>query len=277
MIYRFSNCELDIERRELRCAGQQVAIEPRAFDMLAFLIRYRGRVVSKQELLAHCWAETFVSEGALTQCLAKIRKAIRTCGTAGSAIKTIYGRGYRFVAAVTTDSARLPSPTPTDTDDSLPLARRRSKILIVDDEPFNIDYLAQELEELGYQTSRATNGQEALEKVASDPPDLILLDVMMPVMDGFTVCRILKADDATRLIPVVIMTALDAPDDRIKGIKAGADDFLTKPVDEEALLARIETALKLKHTVDRRLGELDKLKANLAQIARLVTPPTQSS
>src|SRR5712691_13311791 len=120
----------------------------------------------------------------------------------------------------------------------------RAKILIVDDEPFNVDYLEQELEDFGYDTISATNGQEALEKVATENPDLILLDVMMPLMDGFTVCRLLKEHADTRLIPIVIMTALGAVEDRIKGIEAGADDFLTKPVDERELLARIQTTLK---------------------------------
>jgi DNA-binding response OmpR family regulator len=141
----------------------------------------------------------------------------------------------------------------------------RSKILIVDDEPFNVDLLEQELEELGYETSRAANGQEALAKVAAEAPDLILLDVMMPIMDGFTVCRILKESEETRLIPIVIMTALGAVEDRIKGIEAGADDFLTKPVHERELRARIQTALKLKHTVDRKLGELRQVKDHFAK------------
>src|SRR5712692_5367448 len=140
-----------------------------------------------------------------------------------------------------------------------------SKILIVDDEPFNVDYLEQELEDLGYTTVSARNGREALEKVALEAPDLILLDVMMPIMDGLTVCRILKEDEETRLIPIVIMTALDAVADRIKGIEAGADDFLTKPVNEQELLARIRTALKLKHTVDRKIGELRQIKDHLAK------------
>jgi two-component system cell cycle response regulator len=109
---------------------------------------------------------------------------------------------------------------------------RPSKILIVDDEPFNVDYLEQELEDLGYDTVSAQNGREALERVAAELPDLILLDVMMPVMDGFSVCRTLKGNDDTRLIPIVIMTALDGIEDRIKGIEAGADDFLTKPVNQ---------------------------------------------
>src|ERR671924_604900 len=142
---------------------------------------------------------------------------------------------------------------------------QRSKILIVDDEPFNVDLLEQELEELGYETSSATNGQEALAQVAAEAPDLILLDVMMPILDGFTVCRILKESEETRLIPIVIMTALGAVEDRIKGIEAGADDFLTKPVDERELRARIQTALRLKATVDRKLGELHRIKDHFAK------------
>ncbi len=141
----------------------------------------------------------------------------------------------------------------------------RPKILIVDDEPFNVDYLEQELADLGYETTSATNGQEALEKVAAEAPDLILLDVMMPIMDGFTVCRTLKESDETRLIPVVIMTALDGIEDRIKGIEAGADDFLTKPVNDRELLARVRTTLKLKHTVDHKLNELRRIKDHFAK------------
>src|SRR5215467_6194822 len=142
---------------------------------------------------------------------------------------------------------------------------QQSKILIVDDEPFNIDLLEQQLEEFGYVTVSASNGQEALDKVAAEAPDLILLDVMMPVMDGLTVCRILKENDETRLIPIVILTALGAVEDRIRGIEAGADDFLTKPVDERELLARIQTTLRLKHTVDRKLGELRRIKDHFAK------------
>ena len=97
-----------------------------------------------------------------------------------------------------------------------------SKILIVDDEPFNVDYLEQELEDLGYQTLSAGNGKEALDRIAAEPPDLILLDVMMPVMDGFTTCRLLKGRDETRLIPIVIMTALD-------GIETGSSGSRPAP------------------------------------------------
>lgn len=129
-------------------------------------------------------------------------------------------------------------------------------ILIVDDEPMNVDLLEQELEDLGYETESAYGGVEALDKVAVRHPDLILLDVMMPDLDGITVCRTLKEDPKTQLIPIVIMTALDTPEDRIRGIEAGADDFLTKPVDDRELLARIRTALRTKKAVDDTVGEL---------------------
>lgn len=138
-------------------------------------------------------------------------------------------------------------------------------ILIVDDEPFNVDYLEQELEDQGYATISASNGQEALDLVAADPPDAILLDVMMPVMDGFAACRILKENDETRLIPVIIMTALNAVEDRIKGIEAGADDFLTKPVDDRELRARLQTTLRLKKAVEDKVGKLDRAKEHFAK------------
>jgi len=272
MIYHFGSYQLDAQRGELRCANHPVVIEPKAFDVLLYLLEHRDRIVTKEELLEHCWAGTFVSEAALTRCLAKVRKVVEPEPAESPVIQTRYGRGYRFVAPVTVLPHESIPPLLPPAPDPTPGAPRRSKILIVDDEPFNVDYLEQELADLGYETISATNGQEALDKVAADAPDLILLDVMMPGMDGFTVCRRLKAQEETRLIPIVIMTALDAKADRITGIQAGADDFLTKPVDEAELVARIETALKLKHTVDRRMGEFRALKAQVAQLVRFVTP-----
>ena len=192
MIYRFGNYELDEQRRELHCQGLPVAIEPKVFEVLMYLLQHRERVVSKEELLEHCWPGTFVSDAALSRCLAKVRRAVQPDQAATPVIKTLYGRGYCFVATITTAAQEQPWPITPAAGDHVPVPSERSKILIVDDEPFNVDYLEQELEDLGYETVSASNGQEALEKVATEAPDLILLDVMMPLMDGFTVCRILK-------------------------------------------------------------------------------------
>jgi CheY-like chemotaxis protein len=109
-----------------------------------------------------------------------------------------------------------------------------------------VDYLEQKLEDLGYTTPSARKGQEALDKVTAQAPDLILLDVMMPIMDGFTVCHIPKGNDKMRMIPIAIMTALNGINDRMKGIEAGADDFLAKPINQHVLKTRTQTTLKLK-------------------------------
>jgi len=128
------------------------------------------------------------------------------------------------------------------------------KILIVDDEPFNVDYLEQEFEELNYETISAVNGQEALDKVQSESPDLILLDIMMPVMDGFEVLRRLKANPEFRDIPVIVISAMNDLQSVVKGVKMGADDYLPKPFEPTLLHARIASSLEKK-----RLRDLQKL------------------
>ena len=144
----------------------------------------------------------------------------------------------------------------------------RARILIVDDEPLNVDYLEQELDSHGFGTQTAVNGLEALERVAADPPDLVLMDVMMPEMDGITALRILKGDPETKWIPVVVMTALNSVEDRVRGIEAGADDFLSKPVDERELLARIRTALNVKRAIDETMGQLHSSTTHLERYGR---------
>lgn len=143
--------------------------------------------------------------------------------------------------------------------------RPQFKVLVVDDEPDIVRYLEHVLRRLGYETASAGDGQEALAKAASDPPDLVLLDVMMPVMDGFAVCRALREREATRLVPVVVMTALQGIDDRVKVLEHGADDVLTKPVDERELVARIQGALARKREMDHRLGEVTRVRDHFAK------------
>src|SRR5512138_1660672 len=98
---------------------------------------------------------------------------------------------------------------------------QKPKILIADDEPFNVDYLEQELEDLDYETVSASNGQEALEKVQTESPDLLLLDIMMPVMDGFAVLRRMKTDPKLRDIPVIVISAMNDLQSVVKGIEQG--------------------------------------------------------
>jgi CheY-like chemotaxis protein/class 3 adenylate cyclase len=141
------------------------------------------------------------------------------------------------------------------------------RVLVVDDNADNRAIVARLLAREGYRVSTAENGAQALERVKDEPVDLILLDVMMPVMDGIEACRRLKDAPETGLIPVVIMTALGQMEDRVRGIQAGADDFLTKPLNRDELLARIQTSLRLKHAVDTKL---DHLKGTQEYLARFV-------
>jgi two-component system cell cycle response regulator len=125
-----------------------------------------------------------------------------------------------------------------------------ARILIVDDLLPNLKLLEARLSAEYFDVITATSGPEALEKCRDGRCDIVLLDVMMPGMDGFEVCRRLKADPATMHIPVVMVTALDQPTDRVHGLEAGADDFLTKPVDEIALIARVRSLTRLKVVLD---------------------------
>jgi sigma-B regulation protein RsbU (phosphoserine phosphatase) len=129
-----------------------------------------------------------------------------------------------------------------------------SKILIVDDEPFNVDYLAQELEELNCDTVSASNGQEALDQVTRESPDLVLLDIMMPVMDGLEVLSRLKTNPSTRDIPVIVISASSDLRSVANGIQLGAEDYLPKPFEPTLLHARISSSLEKK-----RLHDLEQL------------------
>ena len=116
-----------------------------------------------------------------------------------------------------------------------------ARILVVDDIEANVRLLEAKLTAEYYEVVTAADGVQALAAAAEHDPDIILLDVMMPGMDGFEVCRRLKADPATRHIPVVLVTALDGRRDRLSGLEAGADDFLTKPIDDVILFARVRS------------------------------------
>jgi len=136
---------------------------------------------------------------------------------------------------------------------------KRPTILIVDDEPFNVDYLAQELEDLDYDALSAADGQQALDQVAAHALDMILLDIMMPVMDGFQVLAALQADKHWRDIPVVVISAMSDMGSVVKGIELGAMDYLTKPFNPVLLKARLQAGLEKKRLRDQELAFLRRV------------------
>jgi len=138
-----------------------------------------------------------------------------------------------------------------------------AKLLLVDDEPFNLDLLQQELEEFGFEIHKAFNGQQALDLVSVDPPDMIFLDLMMPVMDGFSVLKRLKADANWRSIPVVIVSASDDLVNIVRGIELGAADFLPKPFEPAILRARLQAGLEKKRLTDLEQRYLKSLEREL--------------
>jgi adenylate cyclase len=135
----------------------------------------------------------------------------------------------------------------------------KARILVVDDTPANVKLLTDLLTIKGYEVVSAPNGEEALKRVATDRPDLVLLDIMMPGMNGYDVCRAIRADASTGVLPVVMVTSLDPAQERIKGLEAGADDFLPKPINQPELLARVKSLLRIKALYD----EIADLNANL--------------
>ncbi len=146
-------------------------------------------------------------------------------------------------------------------NDSQAPDKRQYEILIVDDTLENLRFLKLLLEERGYLVRATSNGSFALESVATRLPDLILLDVKMPEMDGFEVCRRLKSNDHSSNVPVFFISALDETIDKVKGFKAGAVDYITKPIEPEEVFARIETHLSLRQLQQ----EMEKTNAALQE------------
>jgi class 3 adenylate cyclase len=143
-----------------------------------------------------------------------------------------------------------------------------AKILVVDDVALNVKLLTDLLGAKGYRTCSAASGPAALTALDAERPDLVLLDVMMPGMSGYDVCRAIRADPSHAILPVVLVTALDPTEERAKGLDAGADDFLTKPVSQHELLARVRSLLRIKSLYDAlalRSAELAELNRTLEQ------------
>ena len=146
-----------------------------------------------------------------------------------------------------------------------------AKILVVDDTPMNVKLLVDILSARGYAVAAAASGEEALERIAGELPDLVLLDIMMPGLSGYDVCRSLRADVATALLPVVLVTSLDAHQERVRGIEAGADDFLSKPIHQPELFARVRSLLRIKALQDEVRRQAESLATLNARLEARVT------
>ncbi|ETX04838.1 MAG: hypothetical protein ETSY2_26495 [Candidatus Entotheonella gemina] len=142
---------------------------------------------------------------------------------------------------------------------------RGARLLLVDDIPANLDVLCELLQAEGYHIYMASSGPDAFKIIERMPPDLILLDVMMPGMDGFDVCRRLKADHGTQAIPVVFITAKDVQDDIVKGFRLGGVDYITKPFYSEEVLARVQTHLRQNRMREELIRKNRALEAEMAQ------------
>jgi two-component system cell cycle response regulator len=158
----------------------------------------------------------------------------------------------------------MPKSAPTSHDTYLP----RSTVLVVDDNPQNVELIQAYLESINCATEVAVDGVDALAKVPRMKPDLIILDVMMPRMSGFEVCRRLKADSKFRDIPILMVTALNELGDIERGVESGTDDFLSKPLNKLELLTRVKSLLRVRHLksqLERTLAYLSDIEAGDSQ------------
>lgn len=148
----------------------------------------------------------------------------------------------------------------------------KSKILIADDNNTNVELLEAYLTEVDCEIAVAVDGQDTMDKVASFQPDLILLDIMMPKLSGFEVCKALKKDPATKQIMIMMVTALDEPGDIDRAVAAGCDDFLSKPINKIALTIRVQNLLKTRHLTD----ELERLRRYIDSVEESLGPKQES-
>ena len=147
--------------------------------------------------------------------------------------------------------------------------RDPARILIVDDTPTNVDILAKRLSAHGYEILTAGDGEEGLALAREQQPDLILLDIMMPKMDGIEVCQHVKGDASLPFIPIILITAKSDPKDVVAGLEAGAEEYLTKPVEQTALVARVKSMLRIKELHDKSQEQAARLEAQAAELVDL--------
>jgi len=155
---------------------------------------------------------------------------------------------------------------------------KKNKILIVDDAEDTVDLLRKRFRAEGYDTDQAFNGEEGLQKVSEYNPDLVVLDVMMPKMDGYEVCKRMKSDEKTKYIPVLMLTAKGEVDYKVKGLETGADDYMAKPFDYKELSARIRSLLSIKATHEKKVAteKTGALEQMIDEVAHEIRNPLTS-
>ena len=168
------------------------------------------------------------------QCGAVLPASQRFCQQCGSSLQQSYQRGAFY------GGGQQPYGAPVGARDP----GRRERVLVVDDDPDMLAYVRRVLELEFYEVQVAQNGQEGMNMAIMSPPDLMILDVSMPGIDGVTLCRKLRANNQTRSTPIILLTGLVGVDDEARGLEAGADDYLLKPVNPARLVARVESHLR---------------------------------
>ncbi len=185
-------------------------------------------------------------------------------------IKGVIERQIRHSTSVQTNPASPSAPPSFSVRLSSPQAEK-GNILLVDDQPQNLNLLSELLEEQGYEVRQAINGEMALQTARVALPDLILLDIQMPDLDGYTVCQRLKSDAQTQSIPVIFVSALDESWDKVRGFSVGGVDYIAKPFKVIEVLARVENQLKIQH-LQRELREKNRqLEEAMQALSRLTT------
>ena len=249
---------LTVERR-LLVDGAPVALGSRAFDLLAALVARRDRVVPKEELIEVVWPGLVVEDNNLQVQISALRKVL-----GAQAIATVPGRGYQFTVsaaapAATGASAAAATPPRTVPRTGNGASPRGSRLLVADDNKVNRLLLCRSIELMGHSVASADNGRAALEKLRSETFDLLLLDLEMPEMDGFSLLEERAADPALREVPVIVTSSLEGAAPVARCIELGADDYLHKPVNPVLLKARVDSSLERKHLRDRQRELLARL------------------
>lgn len=254
---QFGRFAILMAERRLQVDGQPVALGSRAFDLLAALVARRDRVVPKDELIDVVWPGLVVEDNNLQVQISALRKVL-----GAQAIATVPGRGYQFTVAAAASVNGAATP-PHASQRGAATTPRASRLLVADDNKVNRLLLCRSLELMGHEVASADNGRTALEKLRSERFDLLLLDLEMPEMDGFSLLEQRAAEPALRELPVIVTSSLEGVAHVARCIELGADDFLHKPVNPVLLKARVDSSLERKHLRDRERELLARLAPGL--------------